>query len=156
MEDNIYNQEANSPDGTSLTIDSQIQYFLSQTVRWGRFLAVVGFVAAGLLGVVGIVMMVFGSSMEAVVPEGMGFLSGFLGVFYILMGVLYYFPSKYLYDFCRSIKRAFALNDQETLVFAFSKLKSMFKFFGIVTLVMLILYGLILAFSIIAGLISAI
>lgn len=157
MEENVYNQEeANHSADAPLVVDSHIQYFLSQTIRWGRFLAILGFVGAALIGVVGILVLVLGSTLNSVMPDEMGSFSGLMALFYILMSALYYFPSKYLYDFCRSTKRAFALNDQETLVFAFSKLKSVFKFWGIFALVMLILYGFILAFAILAGIVAAV
>jgi hypothetical protein len=103
-------------------------------------------------------MMLMGSVMFSKMP-GMGtigsFFGGFIGFVYLLMALVYYFPSKYLYDFSTYIKQAILIDDQESLEYAFSKLKSLFRFWGILMIVLLCLYALMILFAIIVGVFAA-
>ncbi len=133
-----------------LVIDENIKMFLTTTARWGKFLSIVGFVFCGLIAIGALFLMFAGSSLYSSIP-GMGtggaFVRGFVDFIYLLMALLYYFPSKYLYDFSVYIKQAILMNDQESLSYGFSKLKSLYRFWGILTLVILVLYGLLLLFG---------
>ena len=73
---------------------------------------------------------------------------GLIGAIYLAMGLLYYFPSKYLYDFSVFIKQALEIKDQESLTYAFSRLKSLYRFWGILVVIMLVFYGIILLITI--------
>ena len=149
MEENNYTEinEPTSPEATPLIIGDDIKDFLTETVKWGKFIAIIGFVFTALVGVIGLGMMVFGSAITASLPAG-SFMGGFLGFIYLLMGLLYYFPSKYLYDFATYIKQALLLNDQESLAYGFRRLKALFRFWGILMIVLLIFYALMIVFLI--------
>jgi hypothetical protein len=60
-----------------------------------------------------------------------------------------------LYQFASKAKAAFATDNNEQLNASFEYLKSHYKFIGIFTLVITILYSLILGFGIIGGIMSA-
>jgi len=77
-----------------------------------------------------------------------------IGVFYFALAAIYFFPVYYLNKFATNAKRAFRENDSEALTSSFEYLKSHYKFIGIFTLSIMILYGLILVFAVIAGLAS--
>jgi hypothetical protein len=61
----------------------------------------------------------------------------------------------YLYQFASKAKAAFATDNNEQLNASFEYLKSHYKFLGIFTLVITILYALILVFGIIVGIMNA-
>src|SRR5690606_9055504 len=84
-------------------------------------------------------------------PGAGGLVGGAIGVIYILLGLLYYFPARYLYGFSVSTREAIDHHDQESMVNAFSKLKSFFKFWGIFAVVVLVFYALIFVFAFFAG-----
>lgn len=149
MEENNYNEEVQMPsqEAAPLIIDLSIKSFLIETIKWGKFLAIMGFVFTGLIALIGIGLMVFGSVITSKLPAGM-FMGGFIGFIYMLMGLLYYFPSKYLYDFCVYIKQALILNDQESLAYAFSKMKSLYRFWGILMVIVLVFYAIGILFVI--------
>ncbi|NGM62430.1 hypothetical protein G5B30_10955 [Sphingobacterium sp. SGG-5] len=151
MEENNYVQPVGgAPEEPMLVIDQEIRLFLTETVKWGKFLAILGFIAAAFLGLLGIGFMFFGSAFKSQLPEEFAF-GGLIGFIYLLFGVLYYFPSKYLYDFSIYTRQALSIHDQESLVYAFSRLKSFYKFWGILTLLMIIFYIVAIVVGIIAG-----
>jgi len=149
MEENNYTEinETTAPH-TPLIIGEDIKAFLAETVKWGKFLAIVGFVFTALIAVIGLGIMVFGAAITSKLPAGGNIMGGFIGFIYLLMGLLYYFPSKYLYDFATYIKQALVLNDQESLSYGFLRLKSLFRFWGILMIFLIILYALMLVFFI--------
>lgn len=150
-----FNEELIVGDETSsigLMINNDIKAYLTETVKWGKFLSIMGFVGSGIMILGGLMMIVFGNMIALNFASGMGRL---IGIFYILFAVFYYFPSKYLLDFCNYIKQALLINDQESLDYAFSRLKSLYKFVGISVIVMIAMYFVIFVFSVFAGVLSA-
>ncbi|MCR8559797.1 DUF5362 domain-containing protein [Mucilaginibacter sp. BJC16-A38] len=78
-------------------------------------------------------------------------MSGFLTVFYLLIGLVYFFFSLYLYQFGSQVKKGIMFFDNNHVTGAFGKLKSFFKLWGILTIIILCLYALIIIGAIIFG-----
>ncbi len=135
-----------------LKLDDESQSHLSESARWAKLMAIVGFIFVGLFVLVGLVMMV-GMSAAASAFGGTQFPAVF-GIVYIALAGLYFFPTLYLFRFAKYSKTATETNDQETLRMGISNLKSMFKFMGIMTLVVLGLYAVIFVFAIVGGVMS--
>ena len=137
-----------------LIIDSQLKFFLKETAKWGKFLSIVGFVLCGIIAVGAIFMMFLGGAISTIMSK-MGvmgsMMSGFIGFIYLLMALLYYFPSKYLFDFSVYIKQALLHNDQESLTYAFSRMKSLYRFWGILMIILLSFYAIIILFAVLVG-----
>ncbi|MGZ3839469.1 MAG: DUF5362 family protein [Flavisolibacter sp.] len=131
----------------SLQIDSMTKTHLAETARWGRFLAIVGFIMCGLIVLGGIA---FGSFFSMVARGNDGYDRGVfttaLGtamVFvYIIVAVVYFFPCLFLFRFSAGMKKALNSNSQDELDLAFQNLKSMFKYVGVITIIFLALYAL--------------
>lgn len=139
----------------NLTITPEIKGFLRETAKWGKFLAIVGFVMMGLLVLMGIGMGFFMGSMMADLPEAEGLggaMGGAVGFLYVLIALIYIFPLLYLYKFSSKLKVALAQDDQQYLFDSFQNLKSLFKFMGIFTAIFVGIYGLLLVFGIFGGL----
>jgi hypothetical protein len=64
-----------------------------------------------------------------------------MAIYFLLIALLYFFPSLYLFQFANKTRLALHNNEQIDFTAAFSRLKSFFKFFGILTAVILVLYG---------------
>jgi hypothetical protein len=79
---------------------------------------------------------------------GMG---GLIAVFYILIDIVHFFFSLYLYQFGDKIKKGVMFADTVHLTSAFEKLKSFFKLWGIITIVVLCLYALLIICVVIAA-----
>jgi hypothetical protein len=67
---------------------------------------------------------------------------------YLALAGVYWFPVTYLYRFSAQMKQAVKSRDESLYTSGFANLKSLFKFFGIFTIVMLALYGLILVIAV--------
>lgn len=138
--------ETTTETNNSVFIDELSADYLLECSKWGRFLGILGFILTGLMVLGGLSFSTFFSTMETAMPDEtkMPFNVGFMGIFYVLGALIYFFPSLYLYRFATKTKRALPSFDQSEMTEAFKNLKSMFKFVGVFTLVILILYGVIL------------
>ena len=133
-------------------IDQSSRSHLSEAAKWAKFLSIVGFVLCGLI----IVMAFFVGSFLAMNTEyrsagltkGMG---AFVAIFYIGIAVLFFFPYLFLFRFATRMKTALNTNDQLTLNTSFQNLKIMFRYVGILTIVMLSFYALAILMVIITA-----
>lgn len=148
------NTENNVQDvNASLLINREIQEYLTETSKWGKFLAIMGYIGIGLIILLAILFMAGASVISAYTD--LPFPTGAFGIVYILVAVLYYFPVRYLHQFSNQAKQALILNDQTTLTSGFRNLKSLFKFLGIFTIVILSIYALVLLIAIPVALLAA-
>ncbi|OFX87791.1 MAG: hypothetical protein A2W99_15860 [Bacteroidetes bacterium GWF2_33_16] len=133
-------QQTSSLEKNELILDAKSIVYITETRKWAKFLAILGFVFLGLIILLGLFFLLIGS-----------IFGGFLGVFervliflvYIAIGALYFFPVYYLFKFSFFIKKAVEKYEQKDLTIAFENLKSHYKFIGILTIVVLSLYVLI-------------
>ena len=142
MEENL-----SSPieENNTITLERPALGFLMETARWGKLLAILGFIGLGLLVLLGLFYSAFISALSGNELEGLPMgLSWMIGLIYVVLAVLFFFPVLYLYRF--SIKTQSSIRSKNTgeLTQAFSNLKSVFKFFGIYTIVIMVIYALIL------------
>ena len=130
-------------------IDQSSRVHLSEAAKWAKFISIVGFVMCGLIVVMAFFMGTFlatmtnpyneGYSSSGGLTKGMGALVAF---FYIAIAVLVFFPYLFLFRFATRMKTALNTNDQLTLNTSFQNLKIMFRYVGILTIVMLSFYAL--------------
>lgn len=121
---------------------------LKQTRPWVLFLAILGFIFGGLAIAGGLIMgvvMGFAGSMGGELSQGMGAAMGIgLGALYLLMGVVYLFPSLYLLRFASGIAAMLKNDPVGGMESALRAQKSFWKFAGIFMIVILCLYVLII------------
>jgi len=136
-------------------IDQSSRAHLYEAAKWAKFLAIVGFVMCGLIVVAAIfagsILAMFSNSYNegygssAVLTGGMG---AFVAIFYICMAILFFLPYLFLFRFATRMKTALNTNDQLTLNTSFQNLKIMFRYVGILTIVILSFYALIILIAI--------
>ena len=122
-----------------LTLTSAAKGFLKETVKWCKFLSILGFIGLGLL----LLSSFFISTIYANMPQAASMpfnLGTAMTIFYILMIAIYIFPIYYLYQFSVKLKKALTSKDDEVLAIAFGMLKSHYKFVGVFTVIMLSIY----------------
>ena len=122
--------------------NEKIEAYLKETAQWGKFLAIMGYVLMGILVLVALAMMVGMSALSK--STGHNIFSVWIGMIYILLAGVYYVPITYLYRFSVQVKQAAENNNEEEYTAAFQNLKSLFKFMGIITIVMLAIYAVAL------------
>ena len=133
----------------SLTIDPVTKSYLLDTARWAKFLSIMGFILCVLIVVMGVI---FGSQLTLIysrdgqpMPAGTNIVLACLSV---IVAVIYFFPCLYLFRFSSKMKLALNSNEQQKLNASFENLKSLFRYVGILTIVILAIYGLLLVFAI--------
>ncbi|MBA2499051.1 MAG: hypothetical protein H0V30_04940 [Chitinophagaceae bacterium] len=143
-----------------LSINETNRVDLADAARWARFLAIIGFIMCGLIVLVGIfagsLFSMFMNTNEIEGMEGFGGgmppgFGGAMAVVYIILALIYFFPCLFLFRFANQMKTALASNEQSALNSSFQNLKSMFRFFGIVTIIMLALYAIILLIAVVGA-----
>jgi len=151
-------EQNTSPNLFDLHIDQQSSAYLSEAAKWAKFLSIVGFIGCGIIAIIAffagtILSSVFGRA--ATMPDGesvaaLSAVSGiFLTIIYLGVAVLFFFRCFYLYKFAVKAQAAIKNNDQEQLVESFKNLKTLYKYIGILTIIVLGLYALALIFFVI-------
>lgn len=141
----------------SLTIDPLIKSHLSETARWGKFLAILGFILCGLVVIIGIFfgsifsMLATRSEVPYNSPVNSGSFGAMMAIVYIIIAVIYFFPCLFLYRFSSKMKTALNGNEQTDLTLAFQNLKSLFRYVGIITVIILAIYLIIFLFAILGA-----
>ena len=120
---------------------------LRESAKWCMFLAIVGFIGMGFMILAGVFMM-FAMSAVASNPafgsvDPFGGFKAYIGLMYIVIAALYFFPIYYLYKYATGTKRALESSNSDVLSDALVNLKSHHKFLGITTIVVISLYILI-------------
>jgi hypothetical protein len=136
------NMESTQNDEVLMSVNHEIKDYLLETSKWGKLLAIVGYIGIGLLILLGFGVLIGFSVMGKIAQTG--FPMGILGIVYILIAVLYYLPVNYLNKFSNQMKQGLHSNDQQSVTSGFGNLKSLFKFMGIFTIVILSMYAIAL------------
>lgn len=140
------------PQGLILLQDAQ--YALHQSGKWANFLAIMGFIGAGLLMLCGLFMGVVMSAISTFAGPGGRFPAGFgafFSIFYIGFAVIAFIISRHLYRYAGNIKTGVEMQSADQVSTAFKNLHSFFKWKGIILIVILSLYVLMIIVMIVAG-----
>lgn len=158
---------------SELEITKELQSYFQETSKWAKIIAIIGFIILAIIMIGGIIMTASMIKLNQDMPPGMGGMEGmgdmggmgamgymgymgtigiFVGLFYLVMGLIYFFPTLYTFRFAKNLKLAHENNDQEAYAKGFKNLKSCFKFFGIMTIVSIVFYFLSIGAGIFFGL----
>jgi len=149
--------EENQSQLFSLTIDPIIKSHLSETARWGKFLSILGFILCALIVIFGVF---FGTFFTTIIdrteapyssPMTDGSFVALMAIVYIIVAVVYFFPCLFLYRFSTKMKTALNGNEQTDLTLSFQNLKSLFRYVGVITVIMLAIYLVIFLFAILGA-----
>lgn len=131
-----------------LFLTEDIRSYIYMTARWARFLAVTGMIFAVLTAFTALSAGAVLASLNASNPGNplSGLSSTALTAFYLLLAGLQFYPSFQLYKFSTAANQAVLYLDQASLSAAMEKLKSFFKFWGILVMTFIALYILMIVF----------
>ena len=120
---NPFDQE--SKDG-GLQVSQNAASFLESTAKWSRFLSILGFIGIGFMVIGALIMFAGGAMMSSGArsiygSRGMfgGAPLGAIGVAYLIMAGLYFFPVLYLNKFSSKMLNALAMRDSMSLESSF-------------------------------------
>jgi amino acid transporter len=142
-----------------LVIDSIAHTYLKETAKWTKFLAILGFIASGIIIIasffVGSIFAKLNNANMSDTPNPVGAMMGAFGgtitVIYLLLGVLVFFISLFLFRFGAKMKIALQNPDQEVLNLSLKNLKNYFRIHGILAIIYLSIVALALVIIIIAA-----
>lgn len=141
----------------NLQVDEVSKSYLLETAKWGKFLAVLSLIVMGLV----LLLFVFAGAAMTSMSSAYGNNSGMaaLGATGMIMMMLiafaiYFYPIYALIKFANLIKPAIHTGNQQQFNEALGYLKGMFKYIGILTIIVLCLYALVFIFAIIGGAMS--
>jgi hypothetical protein len=136
------NFETTQKRESQTVISDEVRDYLLETTKWGSFLAIMGYIGMGFLCLAGFMVSIgfslAGSSIDV------GFPFWVLGIIYIIMAIVYYFPVTFLYRFSKNLKQGLLAGSNDLVTLGFENLKSLFRFMGILTIVVLSIYALFL------------
>lgn len=137
------NEQANIPQ---LVVSEDMRSYLYDIAKWANFLAIVGFVITGLLIVTSFTI---GAAMSTN-PELSKLLStsalspiGFT-LFCLAYAFAVFYPSLLLFKYSSKAKQGVLYGEQASLDEAFGKMKSLFKYWGIITIIGIGLYVMLI------------
>jgi hypothetical protein len=125
-----------------LEIPKTVIPVLDRTRKWANFLAIVGFIFSGLILLMGIGIGFIFSKLPGM--EQLPFMPGFIGIFYVIIGVINFIAALFLFRFAVNLKNAIKGKDENKFLPAFKNLDNLFQLIGILTIIMLAIYGLVI------------
>ena len=149
-----YTEQNQEPSLFGFGIDQSSRAHLAEAAKWAKFLAIVGFVMCGLIIVLSFFIGTLFSTSMSRYGDSAAFGSGFgiiMTIVYLSIGVLYFFPCLFLFRFANNMIVALNSNEQITLNRSFQNLKIMFRYVGILTIIVLALYIIAFVFGILGA-----
>lgn len=133
--------------------DTMVSY-LKETSPWLRFMGICGYIGSGMIALVGFVISITWLTRENIgslfeISDFAGALGSFVGVIYIITGVILFFPARFTYNFGYRIRNFIKNNAEQELELAFKNNKSLWKFIGINTIIGLAFIPVILVITVI-------
>lgn len=138
----------------SLKFGDKTKELLAEIAKWGKFAGIIGFSMCGILLIVALALVFMGKEIAAQLTaagQSASIANSTTGIAYAVMAILYYFPSRYIYDFSVYMKQAVEYNDQESIDYSFDRLRAFFKFIGMVAIVAIVFYFIAFLISAISG-----
>ncbi|SFG74436.1 DUF5362 family protein [Pedobacter insulae] len=140
------NEQQNIPQ---LIITEDIRSYLYDMAKWANFLAIVGFVIAGFMIIASFTIgaaMSTNPELSALMASSALSPIGFT-IFCLAYSFAIFYPSLLLFKYSTKAKLGVLYGEQASLNEAFSKLKSLFKYWGIITMIFIVLYVMLMVLS---------
>jgi len=151
MEENYEIIDDAVQESDALHVNQQSKNYLNETRKWAKFLAILLFIGAGFMLIIGLIMLAAPQMMGDPYNESMAGLRA-TSLMLILFSALYIAPGVYLVNFSKQMKVSLYESNSEALEIAFKNLKSHYKFIGISAIV---LVGFYLLMIIVMGIVGA-
>lgn len=137
MEEGVKIQET-----TGMVINESMKADLQSSAKWAKFLCIVGCIGVVFMVIAAIVVLVFSSKFSSI--PGMAGVQGVVGIFYLITAVILIYPLIKGFQFASGIKAACLTGSETELARGFAGMQAYLQFMGILTIIVLIIYGLLL------------
>ncbi|MDI9320741.1 MAG: DUF5362 family protein [Phycisphaerales bacterium] len=142
-------QQDNTNIFESGSLSDTAKAHLLETTRWTKFLAILSFIFIVLM-LIGFIFMISASSMMPAANPRVGVAPWMITFVWLLLGLIYWYPSVMLYKFSNTMKDGLNTANNELVENAFRHQKNFWKFMGICTIVFIALY-VVLIIVVVAG-----
>lgn len=130
-----------------LVVTEEMRSYFYEIAKWASFLAIVGFAFAGItiLSAFTIGAVMNSNPQLLAMANTMGAAAGVVfTVMFLILAFAIFYPSLLMFKYAAKAKIGVLYGDQASLDEAMSKLKSLFKYWGIITIVYLGFYALMI------------
>jgi phosphotransferase system glucose/maltose/N-acetylglucosamine-specific IIC component len=136
-----------------LVFNDEIKGHLKETAKWGTFLAIMGYISVGLMTLVSLVLLAVRSTLTSFDRTGFLGKHPYFYLIYLVAALIYFFPVHLLYKFSSRAQKGLKFNDQSTINSSFKNLKLLYKFSGILVIVIMALYavGIVIGIAVAAS-----
>ena len=137
--------------------------YVRTTGKWMNFMAIIATISIVLMAIAGIILICC-SAMISASTSYSGDMTAFtntpiyfiiMGIVYIILAVVMIWPTRYMFKGSKAARNAAELNSNEEMVAFLKNNKSLWKFYGIYTIVCLALIPIIIIACIIIGVAAA-
>ncbi|HEX8915645.1 MAG TPA: DUF4339 domain-containing protein [Humisphaera sp.] len=142
--------------GTALYVSPRAIEMLRQTKPWVRLFSVLLYIAVGLMGLLAVFQLIAGllgssaassgSGRSRAAAGGIAAVGMFSALFTLAAAGLYYIPAMYLGRYASRIDKLVRSRRQQDFEAALEAQKSYWKFIGILTLVVIVIYAIVFLF----------
>lgn len=154
MEDQAQYQEVESQKYPQLIVTEDMRSYIYDMAKWANFLGIVGLVIAAFMLMAALTV---GPTINAN-PE-MAKMLGQLGamdgttftIVFLIYGLAIFFPSLLMLRYAAKAKHGVLYGDQTSLDEGMAKLKSLFKYFGVLTIIFIGLYLITFISAVLGG-----
>jgi hypothetical protein len=118
-----------------------LKSYLSETCKWARFLAILGYVGFAIMLIFSALSFFLPSVLfkEIQQPELPMWI---FAVMYLIYAAIYFFPVNFLFHFAVKVKKGMDSNDSDVIAEGFKNLRNLFKFTGILSIIVFMLFAL--------------
>jgi len=129
----------------SLDVTPESRAYLLEAAKWGRFVAIVGFVIMGLFL---LIFLFLGANLWSIGGVGMGGADIGLAMIsnVVVTFVIMFFPNYYMYNFSTRVITAVNSTSTLDLTDGLKNLKSLFKFYGIMLVISIAFFAIMFLF----------
>lgn len=124
-------------DMSTFDLNDKAKSHLLEASKWATFLSITGMVGLGA----GLAVILFTWSKFSMAGQSMGMLFGYLAV-----ALFYLIPLLSLLQFSTKTRKGLNNSDSSSLAVGLQNLKSLFKFMGVMTIIVLVFYVLMFLF----------
>ncbi|MDR0487610.1 MAG: hypothetical protein LBG91_05125 [Treponema sp.] len=141
---------------TGVFLSETMLRYLKEASPWLRFAGILGFIGCGFITFGGLIFMIIALTNSGLADDFGQFPLWLVALIYVPLGVLFFFPSRFIYNFGSKIRNYQFSNSEQDLELAFKNNKSLWKFLGIMSIVNLAFIPLSVVMAVIGGIAAAV
>ena len=126
-------------------LSDEAKSYLKESAKWAKFLSIIAFIGIGFIALVGLFFGTFMSAMTGLSGDEAAMAAiptTFITIFYLGLAGVMIIPTLNHYRFAVKTQRALRKDDEPLLTEALGNLKSYYKFYGLLTAILVGIYAL--------------